>query len=232
VGITTSFEGVGFLDGLTSSSLFWIAVLACGTRALLTTVAVRRDPLATQPVSPAVAGMSLRLDPPVRQQIRQSVAAGQAPPLALVTAGIGDGAAAPPGPWDGAATAVFKAVGSAVVVALILAGVTTTTLPEFAGRQWLGMLAAFVVAGLVRSVGLAFVPGFVRLVNRVPVVVRILACSLVAQTMAKDLIEDALLANDTDFSSLLLPMLVSVGVAAVLIPGRRPTEIAMAGAPA
>jgi hypothetical protein len=232
VGITTSFQGVGFVDGLTSSSLFWLVLLASGGRAVLTAVASRRDPLAAQPAPPAARESRRSVSPAVRQEIQQSMTAGQAPALATLTAGIHEGAAAPPGAWAGAAPAALKAIGSALAVALVLAGITTTTLPEFASRQWLGMFAAFAIAALVRSVGLGFLPGYVRVVNRVPVVVRLLVCVFVAQTIAKDLIEDALLANDTDFSSLLVPMLVSVGVATALIPGRRPSEIAMAGTPA
>jgi hypothetical protein len=234
VGLTTSFEGVGFMDGLTSSSLFWWVVLAGGVRAVLTTVAHRRDPLAAQAVAlpPTAGGRRLSVPDAARRQIEQGRVIGHPPPLAWLTGVIDRGAAAPPGPWTGLGTAALKAVGSALVIAAVLAGVTTTTVPDFASRQWLGMLTAFAVAALVRSIGLGFLPAYVRAVNRVPVVVRILACGLVAQIVADDLVEDALLANDTDFSSLLVPMLVSVGLAAVLIPGRRPTEIATAGAPA
>jgi hypothetical protein len=232
VGITSSFEGVSFLDGLTASSLFWIVLAASVARAVLTTVANQRDPVAAQPAPSVAGGADVPMSAALRQQIRQAAATGQPPALATVTAALEPGAAAPPGPWAGVAPSGAKAIGSALVVAGVLAGLTTTTLPEFASRQWLGMFAAFAVAALVRSVGLGFLPGYVRAVNRVPVVVRIFVCVLIAQTIAKDLIEDALVANDTDFSSLLVPMLVSVGVAAVLIPGRRPTEIATAGAPA
>lgn len=232
IGMTTSFEGVGFMDGLTSSSLFLWVLLAGVARAVLTTVAVNRDPVAALPPSPPSPGEATRpLPGNVRQGVRQSLAGGQLPPLAMVTEGIPQGAAAPPGPWADVGMAVLKAGLSALAVAAVLAGLTTTTEPKFATSQWLGMFAAFAVAALVRTVGLGFLPGYVRLVNRVPVVLRILACGLVAQTIANDLIEDALLANDTDFSSLLMPMLISVGIAAALIPGRRPTEIATAGAP-
>ena len=217
VGLTTNFEGVGFLDGLTSSSLFWYALLAGVARALLTEAALRRDPVAAQISAPAAP----RVAP-----------AGGAPTLAALTETMPEGAAAPPGPRSDLAPAVLKAGAAALVTALVLAGLTTSTRPDFNTSQWLGMFAAFAIAGVVRSVGLGFVPAYVRAVNRVPVVVRILVCALVAQAIAGDLIEDALVANDDDFSSLLVPLLVAVGIAALLLPGRRPTEIATAGAPA
>lgn len=217
VGLTSNFEGVGFLDGLTSSSLFWFALLAGVGRAVLTEAAFRRDPMAAQPPAPAAA---------------RAVAAGEAPALTTVTASMREGAAAVAGPGDELVPTALKAVAAAFVTSLVLAGLTTTTRPDFHRAQWFGMLVAFAVAALVRSVGLGFVPQYVRLVNQVPVVVRILVCGLVAQAIAGNLIEDALAANDDDFSSLLVPLLVSVGLAALLIPGRRPTEIANAGAPA
>lgn len=221
------------MDGLTTSSLFLWVLLAGAARAVLTAVANGRDPVAALPPAPPSSGEATRpLPSSVRQGVQQSLAGGQLPPLTMVTAGIEPGAAAPPGPWADIGTAVVKAALSALAVAAVLAGLTTTTEPRFAASQWLGMFAAFAAAALARTVGLGFLPGYVRAVNRVPVVLRILVCALIAQAIANDLIEDALLANDTDFSSLLLPMLISVGVAAALIPGRRPTEIAMAGAPA
>lgn len=229
VGLTTSFEGVGFMDGLTASSLVLWVLLAAGVRAVLTSMADQRDPVAAQP---ALAAPQSQATAAVRRQIEQSAATGQAPALASLTAALEPGAAAPPGPWADLLPSALKAIGGAFVIAGVLAGMTTTTTPEFASGQWLGMFAAFSIAALIRAVGLGFVPQYVRAVNRVPVVVRILVCALVAQTIARDLIEDALLANDTDFSSLLVPMLVSVGIAALLIPGRRPSEIATAGAPA
>jgi hypothetical protein len=232
VGITSSVQGVDFLDGLTSSSLFWFVLLAGGVRAGLTMVAARRDSSAAQPAPPAAAKPQPSMSPAARRHLQRSTAAGQRLQLASVTAVLDEGAAAPPGPWVGAGLAALKALASAAAVAVVLAGLTTTTLPEFASRQWLGMLTAFAIAALVRVVGLGFLPGYVRLVNRVPVVARIVVCMVVAQTIAKDLIDDALRANDADFSSLLVPMLVSVGVATLLIPGRRPSELADAGAPA
>jgi len=232
VGLTSSFQGVDFLDGMTDSSLFWFVLLAGGARAGLTMVAVRRDSPLAQPAPPVAARPQPSMSPAARRHLQAAASAGQRPPLATVTAALHEGAAGPPGAWSGAGPAALKGLASAAAVAVVLAGLTTTTLPEFASRQWLGMLTAFAIAALVRTVGLGFVPGYVRLVNRVPVVVRIVVCMVVAQTLAKDLIDDALRANDADFSSLLVPMLVSVGVATALIPGRRPSELADAGAPA
>jgi hypothetical protein len=217
VGLTTNFEGVGFFDGLTSSSLFWFALLAGVARAILTEAALGRDPVAAQAAAPAAP---------------RTPSAGEAPALATLTASMAEGAAAPPGPRADLPVTVVKAAAVAFVTALVLAGLTTTTRPEFNTTQWFGMFAAFAIAAVVRTVGLGFVPSYVRLVNQVPIFVRILVCALVSQAIAGDLIEDALASNDDDFSSLLLPLLVSVGIAAVLLPGRRPTEIAAAGAPA
>ena len=217
VGLTTNFEGVGFVDGLTSSSLFWYALVAGIARAVLTELALRRDPAAAQAAAPAAP---------------RAAPTGDAPSLATLTETMREGAAAPPGPQSDLVPTVLKAAGVAFVTALVLAGLTTSTRPDFKSSQWFGMFAAFAIAGVVRSVALGFVPSYVRAVNRIPIVVRIIVCALVAQAIAGDLIEDALVANDDDFSSLLLPLLVSVGIAAVLLPGRRPTEIATAGAPA
>lgn len=229
VGLTTSsFEGLGFFDGLTTSSLFMTVVFFGIVRAVLTEVAERRDPLATQPV-PLPPGTGLRPPVPVRQAISAATASGTAPALATITAALPERAAAPPGPLSNLAPTVAKSVGGAFITAVILAGLTTSTEPRFKSGQWMGMFAAFVIAALVRNVVLGFVPQYVRLVNKVPIVARILVCGIVSQSIASGLIEDALAANDNDFSSLLTPMLISVGLAAVLLPGRRPTELAEQG---
>jgi hypothetical protein len=226
VGLTTSFNGLKFTDGLFASSLALAALVLGIVRAVLSEVATGRDPVAAQPVSlPAGTGIH-HAAAPVRQAIDSAAAGGSAPQLATLTAVLPDGAAAEavPSPTTGLGPAVIASLVGALLTAVVLAGLTTTTEPRFNSSQWTGMLAAFAIAALVRNVGLGFVPVYVRLVNRVPVVIRIAVAAVVSRSIASGMIKDALEANDTDFSSLLVPMLVAVGVAAVLIPGRLPTE--------